>query len=105
MLTLAGCPYIENCVAGKWKLLYKTKTLLFDLNGQNKHHEVVHVCSKIYNSRLIPEDEIECKECKCKKMPAVAKIEKMTVIGRTTGITLSRVTPSYGIRPPRRWRW
>ena len=80
--------------------------LLFNFNGQNKHHAVVHVRSKIYNARLISEDEIECKAHKCKKkMPAEAKIEKMTVIGRTTGITLSRVTPSYGIRPPRRWRW
>ena len=86
-LTLAGCPYI----AGKQKLLYKCVVtdqtlipLLFNLNGQNKHHAVVHVCSKIYNSRHIPEDEIECKACKCQKQPAVAKIEKMTVIGRTT---------------------
>ena len=49
--------------------------------------------------------KLNARHTNAKQMPAVAKIEKMTVIGRTIGITLSRVTPSYGIRPPRRWRW
>lgn len=49
--------------------------------------------------------KLNARHANAKKMPAVAKIEKMTETGTTTGITLSRVTPSYGIRPPRRWRW
>ena len=48
--------------------------------------------------------KLNARHANAKAMPAAAKMQKMTVTGRTTGITISQGTPSYGLRPPRRWR-
>ena len=49
--------------------------------------------------------KLNARHATAKAMPAAAKMQKMTVMGRTTGITISEGTPSYGVGPPRAWRW
>ena len=48
--------------------------------------------------------KLNARHATAKAMPAVAKMQKMTVTGRATGITISQGTPSCGLRPPRWWR-
>ena len=44
--------------------------------------------------------QLNARHVTAKAMPAVAKMEKMTVRGRSTDTSSSKGTPSYGTRPP-----
>ena len=44
--------------------------------------------------------QLNVRHATAKAMPAVARMEKMTVTERCNDTTCSRGTPSYGITPP-----
>ena len=46
--------------------------------------------------------QLNMRHTTAKALPAVARMEKMTVTERCTNTTSSLGTPSYGIRPPGR---
>jgi len=50
----------------------------------------------------VPEGEVEHKAYTTAKiLPAVARIEKMTVMGRATVTSCSNGMPLFGVRPPK----
>ena len=59
--TLTPVVHIRFCVPGKplSKCAVTDQLFLQQTSGSG-------VCSKMYNSLLVPEDEIECKTCHCK---------------------------------------
>ena len=79
-------------------VLWQTKHFL------NRHQAVVYAARCITHF-LFLKMKLNARHTHAKAMPAAAKMQKMTVTGRTTGITISQGTPSYGLRPPRWWRW
>ena len=48
--------------------------------------------------------KVKARHTTAKAMPAVARMEKMTVRERCTDTSFSIGTPSYGGSPPGRWR-
>ena len=44
--------------------------------------------------------QLNARHATAKAMPAVARMEKMIVRGRSTETSSSKGTPSYGTRPP-----
>ena len=93
---------LESCVPGN-QMYCDSQILISCFNGQNGHFMML-CAARLMTHFSFRKVKLKARHTKAKKTPAAARMEKMTVTGRATGITIGLGTPSYGTKPPRRSR-